>query len=98
MIRPRDARLINMSDVELAEHMYELIDAVAPGDDELQLRHELYGCMREAFERFAPDAERAVTEVNNGLVGESLETYRRAFRDRQGARMIQSSLAEGNDG
>lgn len=53
-------RLVVLTDLELVQHAYALVDEV----DDDYLADEFYMALGEAFERFAPEASRAELEAS----------------------------------
>ena len=61
VLRPREAEVVALSDMDLVEQLYELVPRVA--DDELG--DEFYWLLQEAFERWAPHAEWAQSQQHS---------------------------------
>ena len=59
-----------------------------------EVSDDLYGLLTEAFERFAPDVERAYVDELHDDEPEELDAWRRSSREREGARMIRRALGD----
>lgn len=87
--------VIAMSDAQLIEQVYQCVGRVPA--DELETHDALYRVIGEAFERFVPELEWA-NVVEHHRRGDpqdaetEIEASRRAFRRRQGARLLKQAL------
>ncbi len=90
--------VLAMNDAELVAQVYKWVGHVP--NDHLLTHDALYRLIGEAFERFIPELEWANVEQGHAddPDGErEIEASWRAFRRRQGARMLKQALEGGND-
>jgi hypothetical protein len=97
----KERELVTLSDFELVDRVYELVQKV----DDDDLANAFYFTLTEAFERFVPHIERALSEAGaardypgdpEGRDGE-VEAHLKSMERREAARLILRAFPKGEN-